>query len=236
MSNDLIQGFGKSLPQNVRDQMAVAAAVDLARLGSTAGKDSIRVTQDKKFQFPDDTMSEGPLELIIVDFVYRNEYYPGAYNRKEVVAPTCFAVSPEQAALVPTPNSPKVQHDRCSGCQWDKYGSSPQGEGKACKNTVFMAVLQPDATEESPLFVVKTSPTGIRYVNAHVAKVGRLVSPALPVWSVVTKMYFDPNVSYPSLRFDIIGPNPIIGMTAERRDEARARLIQEPDFSSAVVV
>jgi len=235
MSTDLVQNMGNTLPQEIREQMAAAVVADLARLGNTGGKDAIRIMQDKKFQFPDDTQTEGPLELIIVDFVYRNEYYPGAYNRKEVVAPTCFAVSAEQIALTPSPKSPKVQvpeGETCSKCQWDKYGSSPQGEGKACKNTVFMAVLQPDADAETPLFVVKTSPTGIRYINQHVAKIGRQVN--LPSWAIITKMYFEPNVSYPSLRFDIIGPNPIMELTMRRRDEARARLMQEPDFSSAV--
>lgn len=236
MGTELVQGMGNQLPAEIREQMAAAVAADLARLGSTGGKDSIRVTQDKKFQFPDDTTTDGPLELIIVDFVYRNEYYPGPFNRKEMVAPTCFAVSAEQVALMPTKNSPKMQVGEgmyCRECQWDKYGSSPQGEGKACKNTVYMAVLQPDADSESPLFVIKTSPTGIRYVNQHVAKIGRQVN--LPVWAVTTKLYFDPNVAYPSLRFDIVGPNPILEETQKRREEARARLMQEPDFSSAVV-
>lgn len=234
MGTDLVSGMGNSLPAEIRDQMAAAVAADLARLGNTGGKDSIRITQDKKFQFPDDTTHEGPLDLIIVDFVYRNEYYQTAYNRKELVAPTCFAVNPDQIALTPTKNSPKMQVAEgalCSSCQWDKYGSSPLGEGKACKNTVFMAVMQADATLDSPLFVVKTSPTGIRYVNQHVAKIGRQVN--LPVWAVVSKMFFDPNTSYPSLRFDIVGPNPILQVTQARREEARARLMQEPDFSKA---
>jgi len=229
MSNDLIQNIGNTLPVSMREQMAEAVAADLARIGSTGGKDSIRITQDKKFLFPDETSSDGPLELILVDFVYRNEYYPGAYNRKEIVPPTCFAVGPHQASLVPLEKSPKVQAESCSVCQWDKYGSSPQGEGKACKNTVFMAVLQPDATEDSPLYVIKTSPTGISYVNKHIAKILRQVN--LPAYAVITKMFFDPNISYPSLRFEIVSPNPILELTMQRRDEARARLLQEPDFS-----
>jgi hypothetical protein len=236
MANDLMQNMGNSLPAEIREKMAQSVADDLARLGSIGGKDAIRVTQDKKFQFPDETMSEGPLHLIVVDFVYRNEYYPGTFTRKEPVAPTCFAVNPDQMALTPTKNSPKIQvtdeSGLCSKCQWDRYGSSPTGEGKACKNTVFMAVLQPDASEDSPMFVVKTSPTGIKYINQHVAKIGRVAN--LAVWGVITKMYFDPNVSYPSLRFDVEGPNPIIEETMRRRDEARHRLLQEPDFSTAV--
>jgi hypothetical protein len=230
MSNDLITTFQNALSPEIRAKMQEQVAADLARLGSTGGKDTIRITQDKKFQFPDDTQADGPLNLIIVDFVYRNEYYPDAFNRKEMSPPTCFAVSPEQVSLVPTPNSPKRQAEKCSACQWDKFNSAPSGEGKACKNTVFLAVLPPDATEDSPLFVVKTSPTAITPFNNYVAKVGRTVQLAL--WAVTTKLFFEPGVTYASLRFDLSGPNPIADQTMRRREEARHRLLQEPDFAA----
>lgn len=234
MTTELMK-MGNTLPAEVREQMAAQVAADLARLGSTTGRDAIRILQDKKFQFPDETVEEGPISAIIVDFVYRNEYYPGAYNRKEIVAPTCFAVSPEQSALTPTPKSPKMQVAEgtpCAKCQWDKYGSSPTGEGKACKNTVFMALMQPDATPESPLLVLKTSPTAIRYINQHVAKIGRQLN--LPIYAVISKLSFDPSLPYPSLRFDIEGPNPVLEETMRRQAEARDRLTALPDFSSAV--
>jgi hypothetical protein len=231
MSNDLIQTVGNELPAEVREQLAQEVLADLARLGNTAGKDSIRISQDKKFIFPDETESPGPLDVVVVDFVYRNEYYPAAFNRKEIVAPTCFAVSPEQVSLTPTENSPKKQAVKCNECQWDKWGSSPQGDGKACKNTIYMAVLQPDATDESPLFVIKTSPTAIRPFNVHVANVGRKAR--LPLWAVVTRLSFDPNLPYPSLRFELLGSNAVLTETKARREDARFRLMQEPDFSSA---
>ena len=222
--------FIESLPAELRDEMAAQVATDLARLGSTAGKDTIRVTQDKQFQFPDDTVAPGPIDLIVVDFVYRNEYYLGAFNRKDMQAPACFAVSPEQNSMIPTEHSPQKQAERCDKCQWDKYGSAPNGDGKACKNTVYLAVTTPDASEDSPLYVLKTSPTAIRPFNQHVAKVGRMAQ--LPLWAVVTRVFFDPGVAFASLRFDIAGPNPISELTSKRREEARHRLLQEPDFSS----
>lgn len=228
--NEIVQTFANSLPVELREQMAANISADLARLGNSGGKDTIRVTQDKKFQMPDDTMIEPPLDLIIVDFVYRNEYYLGAFNRKELTAPACFAVAPEQINLVPSNNSPKKQSERCTGCQWDKYGSSPNGDGKACKNTVYMAVLPPDATEDGTLYVIKSSPTAITPFNNYVIKVARATQ--LAVWGVTTKVSFDPNVPYSSLRFDIAGPNPIAEIAASRRVEARHRLLQEPDFSS----
>lgn len=234
MNTDLTT-LGNTLPAELREQFASSVAADLARLGGTGGNDTIQITQDKKFQFPDGTTHDGPIELIIGDFVYRNEYYPGLFNRKEPRAPTCFAVSPEQSALTPTKNSPKMQVEEgkpCSTCQWDRFGTSPQGEGKACKNTVFMAVLQADATEDTNWFVMKTSPTGIKYLNQHVAKIGRQFQ--LPIWTVVSSVFFDPNMAYPSLRFGIIAVNPILELTRQRLAEARARLLQEPDFSTAL--
>lgn len=230
-SNEIATTFANALPVELRDKMAAQVAEDLARLGNTGGKDTIRVVQDKTFQMPDDTSVNGPLNVVIVDFVYRNEYYPGAFNRKEITAPVCFAVSPNQTDLVPTKNAPQVQAERCSACAWDKYGSSPNGDGKACKNTVYMAVMPPDATDESPLYVIKTSPTAIRAFNNYVAKLGRTVQ--LPLWAVTTKVSFDPNVTYASLRFDVAGPNPIAELVEKRKLEARHRLMQEPDFSVA---
>jgi hypothetical protein len=197
--SELVTAFEKSLPAELRSKMAEQVAADLARLGNTGGKDTIRVLQDKTFQMPDDTIAPGPLELVIVDFVYRNEYYTEAFNRKDIKAPACFAVHPEQKMLVPTTNSPKMQvapGESCNKCQWDKFGSSPNGDGKACKNTIYMTVLPTDATEDSPLCVIKTSPTAINPFNNHVAKVGRTVQ--LPLWAVTTKVFFDPNVTYAS--------------------------------------
>jgi hypothetical protein len=227
---EMVQTFANSLPAEIREQMQANISTDLARLGNSGGKDAIRVTQDKQFQFPDDTKVDAPLSLIIVDFVYRNEYYLGAFNRKELAAPACFAVAAEQINLVPTDNSPKKQAEKCNVCQWDKYGSSPNGDGKACKNTVYMAVLPPDATEDSTLYVLKSSPTAITPFNNYVIKVARATQ--LAVWGVTTKVNFDPNLTYASLRFDIAGPNPIAEIAAARRQEARHRLLQEPDFSS----
>lgn len=233
MSNELAV-LGNQLPADVREQLAADVMEDLSRLGGVGGKDMIRITQDKKFVFPDETTSAGPLELVIVDFVYRNEYYPNPYKAKEITPPSCFAVNEHQAALIPTPRSPKMQVEAgklCKDCQWDVFGSSPTGSGKACKNTIYMAVLPPDADEKTPLWVIRTSPTAIQPFNAYVSKVMKIAK--VPSYSVVTKVFFDPNISYASLRFDVVGVNPILTLTQARREEARGRLLQEPDFSGA---
>lgn len=225
MSTDLAT-LSNNLPAHIREQLAAQMAADIGRLGQLGGKDAIRVTQDKKFVLPDGTeLTE--LQAIVVDFVYRNEYYPQQFNKKQPTGPSCFAISAHAASLTPPSQLATKQADSCGTCQWNQYGSATTGSGKACKNTVFLALLPPDATPDSPLWVLKTSATAIRYFNQYVAKVATQAQ--VPVGAVVTKIFFDPGSTYASLRFAPLGPNEIFAETVVRAEEARKRLTQEPE-------
>jgi hypothetical protein len=228
MSTDLVS-IQNQLPADVRAMLAQQVASDIERLGAIGGKDAIRITQDKKFELPNgDTVDE--LEAIIVDFVYRNEYYLGNFNRKAIQPPACFALSPVAADLTPSDASPMKQSEGgCAVCQQNQFGSSPSGDGKACKNTVYLAVMPPDATDDTPIWVLKTSPTAVKHFNSYVSKVARTAQ--VPITAVTTKLYFDPSNTYASVRFDAIGVNPVFAMTQARQTEARHRLLQEPDVT-----
>jgi len=232
MSNDLTN-ISNSLPAEVRAQLAAQVAGDIERLGAIGGKDAIRVTQDKTFEMPNGDVLD-TLEVIVLDFVYRNEFYLGAFNRKEIKPPACFAINPASAALTPSAKSPMKQSDStCEDCQQNEYGSSPQGDGKACKNTVLLAVLPTNADENSPIWTVKSSPTAIRHFNSYVSKISRTVQ--APLSAVATKIFFDPSSSYASLRFEAIGANAVFAVTQPRLAEARDRLLQEPDVTGFVM-
>lgn len=229
MSTDLV-ALQNQLPADIRAMLAQQVASDIERLGSVGGKDSIRITQDKKFELPDGTTLDS-LEVAVVDFVYRNEYYLGNFNRKAIQPPACFAISAVAADLTASDNSPMKQSDAgCAVCQQNQFGSSPSGDGKACKNTVYLAVLPLDATPDTPIWVIKTSPTAVKHFNGYVSKVARQAN--VPVTAVATKLSFDETQTYASVRFEAMGINPIFEQTIARRDEARHRLSQEPDVSS----
>jgi hypothetical protein len=216
------------LPESIRKMLAEQISSDLSRLGAVGGKDAIRVTQDKKFEMPSSDVLDS-LECVVVDFVYRNEYYVGAFNRKQITPPACFAIAPSASALSPSANSPKKQSDACATCQQNQFGSSPSGDGKACKNTVMLAVLPLNATADSPIWVIKSSPTAVKHFNNYVAKLAR--GAGVPVSAVATKLYFDPGSTYASLRFETTGINPVFEVTQVRLKEAAFRLAQEPDVS-----
>lgn len=219
-----------TLPADARAMLAANIAKDIDRLGAIGGKDVITVTQDKQFTLPDGTLLP-ELNAVIVDFVYRNEYYLGAFNRKAIQPPACFAISDAAASLTPSPNSPMQQcATSCATCQQNQFGSSPTGDGKACKNTVYLALVQPDAGPDAPILLLKTSPTAVKPFNGFVSKVARVAG--LPINAIVTKLGFDPASKYASIRCEVVGANEDYTQTVTRVEEARKRLLQEPDISS----
>ena len=70
-------------------------------------------TDKNKFVLPDGTTAE-TLEVVIVDFVSKNTYYEGAYDKDAIVPPNCFAIHPDTKGMVPSANSPDKQCDDCT--------------------------------------------------------------------------------------------------------------------------
>src|SRR4249920_1153942 len=187
MTTDLTT-LQKKLPAEVQAKMNEQIMADIKRLGPVGGKDSIRVTQDKKFEMPNGDILD-QIEGVIVDFVYRNEYYSEPFNRKQIKPPVCFAIAEESKGMRPSENSPDLQDGGkgCDACQQNQWGSSPTNNGKACKNTVYMALLPPNATDDDPVWTLKTSPTAIKHFNGYVSKLAHSLGKSKD--GVVTKIF-----------------------------------------------
>lgn len=211
---------------DLRAQMKAEVQAMASRLGP-AGGDLIKVTQDKFFEFPDGTKHPGPINLVIVDFIAANNFYDGPYDPNAITPPACFALGLNPTELVPSDHSPLKQAATCAVCPLNQFGSD--GKGKACKNGRVLAVLPPGATADTPLWVLKISPTAVKPFDAYVKAVANTFEVA-PV-GVVTEISFDPSVSYGSLRFGNPQPNPDLTPCYGRRKEAMERLLVEPDVS-----
>lgn len=229
MSNELMS-LVNELPADMREMLAEQVAEDISRIGATGGKDLIKVTQDKRFELPNGQVVD-EFEAHIVQFVYRNEYYLSNFNRNKITPPACFAIAESASGLSPSDNSPVKQNQSdCGTCQQNQFGSSPTGDGKACKNTVLIALLPVDDAATHDIWVLKTSPTAIRPFNSYVAKIAQM---NIPVSVVKTRVFLDPDSTYASVRFEakgVEGDN-LNALTA-RKVEAMSRLKQEPDVSS----
>lgn len=217
-----------NLPVNISAEMA--AEVDALRDRLTAPSGDKVSLKGKQFKLPNGDTSD-LLSGIIVDFVYFNAYYEGAYDENNIVPPDCFSLCPDPTGAVPSDNSPSKQHDNCGACWANQFKSF--GKGKACRNSVRMIVLPPDATEDTPLMVVDVSPTALKSFSAYVSSVARAFQ--RPPYGVITDLTFEESLAFPSLRFG--NPQAIHGdllaIVRARREEARARLLVEPDVTAA---
>ena len=214
---------------NIQDLLRKQAEANAARVEPGGGK-SIRIGQDKTFTLPDGTKTREPLQLVVVDFVSRNEWYENAYNKDDITPPNCFAIHPEPKQLAPSANAPEKQNDDCATCPLNQFGSSPTGAGKACKNTRMLAVLPPDADDDTEIWTLKVSPTGIKSFDNFVAGVNRAFQ--LPPVGVVVTVAFSEAQTYPSLEFSDPQPNENVATHFARQDEAREMISREPDEST----
>lgn len=210
--------------QSLLQQQIEALKNKTAQAGGTA----IRITQDKQFVMPDGSKTADPIRVVIVDFTSRNEFYEGNFDKNNITPPACFAIGDIPSQLVPSDNSPNKQADSCAECPMNQFGS--RGAGKACKNTRMLAVLPPDAADDTPMWTLKVSPTAIKNFDGYIKNVARLFG--VPPVGVITTISFDENQDYACLKFGDPELNENLQAFAARLEEARELLMQEPDTSN----
>jgi hypothetical protein len=132
--------------------------------------------------------------------------------------------------MAPSKNAPLAQATDCQSCPNNQFGSD--GNGKACKNSRVLAVLPPDADEDTPMWLLNVSPTALKGFDGYVANVVRVFQ--TPPIGVVTTVTFDDSVSFAKLVFSDPQPNENIGAHFGRQEEAKALLAVEPDVSQFV--
>jgi len=218
---------GRSLI-DIKAEMKKQADAIASRIGKPGG-DFIKIQQDKKFKLPDGTVSDGPLSVVILDFVSVNTFYDRPYKEGEQTPPACFAINEEPDRLAPHPTSPDLQVEKgkvCKECANDVFGSA--GNGKACTNTRVLAVVEP-GVKDAPVLNLKVSPTAIRAFDAYVKTIKEQFDG--PPMVVVTDIYFDPGFKYPTLRFGSPRPNEQLAEHFERQKSAKERLLTPIDVS-----
>jgi hypothetical protein len=163
----------------------------------------IAVTQQKQFKFPDGRLTTDPIQAVILDYRYFNAYYAAAFNPASREKPLCYSVNSDSRIMVPDEAASQKQCDSCAGCPKNEFGSA--GRGKACKNNIRLAVVAPDATEDTVPWILTVSPTGLKHFNAYLNNLVQVHGKVL--WQVITTIGFDPKETYATLRFAIGGIN-----------------------------
>lgn len=167
MSNDI--DVRKSSDLSAVDAMLAAKAAALQKNISAAGNHIS--TKDKKFRLPDGTVVEGVLERAVLAYRFQNRYYDTPYDPENPSPPVCFAISETNKGMKPSPNASKPQAESCDVCPLNEFGS--KGKAKACRNTVVMAVMDPDLMTDD-VTSITASPIAHRDVAQYLRKASDL--------------------------------------------------------------
>lgn len=191
------------------------------------GGDTIK-TKGKEFTLPNGVKDAGPMRLVILDFVSMNAFWDRPYKDGDPFPPACIAIGNDPKNMIPDDNSPAKESEACQGCPNNEFGS--KGAGKACSNSRLLAVVEPNDDPKSPIYLLKVSSTGLKSFDGYVAGLSSQFG-SVPV-AFTTEVYFDPALTYPSLRFGSPEPNPNLAVHFNRQKEAQARLMTLPDLSN----
>ena len=182
-------------------------------------------TKGKIFTLPDASTSQGPLELVVLDWRNFNAYYTTPYDPKDPKPPGCFAISFLTEDMAPHEAAGEKQSEACAGCDFNKWGSAPTGRGKACRNTVRLAVVGKDFTDRDEPMLLKVSPTGIKAWSGYVNNLQTIGKHPI---EAIAKVSFKPDAAYPTLLFDVSGFHENLETAWSLREKAKAMLEAPP--------
>jgi len=88
------------------------------------------------------------LNVIILDHILENHYYPGRFDPKKPNTPSCYAFARKLEDLVPHEKCSAPQSETCKGCPMNDWGTADTGKGKACANSRRLAVIPESGLED----------------------------------------------------------------------------------------
>lgn len=218
----------ENLPISIEDQIKKELAEQGGQIGALPSN-KIQLAE-KEFTLPDGQSSPGPLEVVILDFIWFMAHYPGVYNANSPQQPNCFAVGrdkPDSGALKPHESVKNPLGKTCmeSECPMNKWKSSPTGNGKACKNQRRLVVVPPNFSMESDLMSMYVSPAGLKNFDAYVTRLNNEHG-ILPA-QAITEVSFDKDKTYPLLQFKFIGKHDNLNVAWALREQAQPILWRE---------
>jgi len=212
------------------DSKALAAykeeiAKELANVSSTlttGGGDIIKCKM-KTFTLPDGTNSQDPIQVVVVAYSNNNAYFSTPYNQNNPTPPDCKAKGSVIEDLKPDASSTDAQTDGlCKDCANNQWGSSPNGgNGKACTQSVMLAVVPSTADADTAPMLFKVPATTMKAWGNYVLK---LAGMGITTTQMITEISFNPAVDYNNFLFRAIEPVKDLGVFMGLKAEANAIL------------
>ena len=208
MANDMVAITASKLPAHlqgkVKTQNAFASAVSVGGFPVISIKGKVfhiqRGDERTLVTKGDEGEPASSLEAIIVA-VNPNKskvFYDKGFEEGSVAKPNCYS----NDGISPAADAEDPQSNKCATCPHNQWGSritDNGGKGKACADSMRLAIASPDQINDPMLLrVPAASLKTLGQYGAQLAKRG--VEPQ----HVVTKIGFDYNVAHPALTFKAV--------------------------------
>jgi len=171
---------------------------EFAKLAKEDAAD-IQVSQGKFLSFKGGRMSfngehieDDELRCVIVGWTNHNAYYDPSvpYDANNPATPVCYAFGRKLKEMAPHDESPEKQCADCASCPMNQFESAKTGKGKACKNTVRLAVIAENDLENidaAEVVYVSVPPMSLKSILLYLKK-DVAEKADRPYWSVITLM------------------------------------------------
>ena len=171
MSNEnaiLPSGYDSAILAELAAEAKAAAAKERPALGKISLKGGV-------MSYAGNPVPGNTLDAVVLASVYRNTFYAGRFDPKNIVNPNCFALGVDDKAMSPHENVSHPEHPTCKGCPRNDWGTDLNGgQGKACKQTRRLvltpvaALASVDAVKSAELALLDIPVTSVKYYSSYV--------------------------------------------------------------------
>jgi hypothetical protein len=230
-----------TMPAGVLARLAEDAKLAAASERPAVGNFS---TQSGVLSYSGTPVPGNKIELVIMTAAFRNVWYAGKFDRNNIVAPNCFALSLADANMQPHANVQEPAAASCAGCPNNEWGSDPNGgRGKACKQSRRLIMLPADAIDKGADAVMNAEfakmdipVTSVKnyssYVNSLAASANVPTYAAITEVSIVPDMKTQFKINFRPMR--VLPNEDVLNAVLKRMDGAKA-LALEPYAETALL-
>lgn len=208
MANDMVAITASKLPAHLQGKVKTtnvfAAAVTTGGFPVVSIKGKVFHVQrgDERTLITkgEDGEPAASLEAVIVA-VNPNKskvFYDSGYEEGSVAKPTCYS----NDGLSPAADAEEPQSKKCATCPHNQWGSritDNGGKGKACGDSMRLAIAPPDQLNDPMLLRVPAA--SLKTLGQYG---GQLAKRGVEPHHVVTRIGFDYNVAHPALTFKAV--------------------------------
>jgi hypothetical protein len=211
-----------------KDRLAAKAQEAKEQVSSIASGQFIG-TRTGQFTWNGNPVRDNKLQVVILDSVFENAYYPGKFDADNPQPPVCFAFGRDAKSMTPHADSAQPQSETCAKCPMNEFESADtgKGKGKACKNIVRLGMvaampLSKEGLEKGEIAYLKIPVTSVKSWGAYVRTLDALHK--LPPLGVVTEIGSvpDPKSQFKiTFRAESPVPDELMESVLNREEEVR---------------